>query len=495
MASVRYQFARLALLGVTLTGALAGCKAGPDYTPPPAPASRALAQGAFLRGPETGEAQTPVARWWEGLGDVELNRLVETGLAHAPAIAEAEARLRQARAGLSAAHAAQWPGMNASATYVHAHLPIQSLGGGLGGSDLSALGFDAQWELDLWGGQRRSVEKARGTAAAEAARLADSQVALSAEIVRAYVSLRAREAADAVLARQVVLERQSAEAMRQRLAAGTVGRQAAEEAGARLNHAEAEAARGQAETTVWRDTLAVLTGQAPGALDGELAKDRVGGAALEVIPLPPAQVAIGDPGAMLARRPDIRAAEATYAAATAGVGEAQARRYPGISLLGLLGVGGSSIENLVNSGQGAAILMPRLTWDFPDFGRVEARVRGAMMLNWSNSAGGLLLVTSNLSEAAVGYSTTADGRRTRIYDKPATPWQRLQTSGVLDAQQLSAVAARIEGINPADLTRQINAIQMRLLDLAKAKTEALAAARHIDLEALQPSINRLATAK
>ena len=112
--------------------------------------------------------------------------------------------------------------MNASATYVHAHLPIQSLGGGLGGSDLSALGFDAQWELDLWGGQRRSVEKARGTAAAEAARLADSQVALSAEIVRAYVSLRAREAADAVLARQVVLERQSAEAMRQRLAGAQI---------------------------------------------------------------------------------------------------------------------------------------------------------------------------------------------------------------------------------------------------------------------------------
>ena len=99
------------------------------------------------------------------------------------------------------------------------------------------------------------------------------------------------------------------------------------------------------------------------------------------------------------------------------------------------------------------------------------------------------------TKKAIGYSTKADGRRKRIYDKPATPWQRLQKSGVLDAQQLSTVAARIEGINPADLTRQINAIQMQLLDLAKAKTEALAAARHIDLQALQPSINRLAKAK
>lgn len=96
---------------------------------------------------------------------------------------------------------------------------------------------------------------------------------------------------------------------------------------------------------------------------------------------------------------------------------------------------------------------------------------------------------------AVGYTTTAAGRRTRIYDKPATPWQRLQASDVLDAQHLSVVAARVEGINPADLTRQINAIQMQLLDLAKAKTEVLAAARHVDLAALQPSINRLATMK
>lgn len=95
----------------------------------------------------------------------------------------------------------------------------------------------------------------------------------------------------------------------------------------------------------------------------------------------------------------------------------------------------------------------------------------------------------------VGYTTTANGRKKRIYDKPATPWQRLQASGVLDAQQLSQVADRIEGINPADLTRQINTIQMQLLDLAKAKTEALAAARHINLQALQPSINRLAKAK
>lgn len=99
------------------------------------------------------------------------------------------------------------------------------------------------------------------------------------------------------------------------------------------------------------------------------------------------------------------------------------------------------------------------------------------------------------TKKAVGHTTTAEGRRKRIYDKPATPWQRLQVSNVLEAKHLSAIAERIDGINPADLTRQINAIQMQLLDLAKTKTEALAAARHLDLQALQPSINRLAKKK
>lgn len=99
------------------------------------------------------------------------------------------------------------------------------------------------------------------------------------------------------------------------------------------------------------------------------------------------------------------------------------------------------------------------------------------------------------TKKAVEHTTTAEGRRKRIYDKPASPWRRLQASGVLDTQRLSTVAARIEGIKPADLTRQINAIQMQLLDLSKAKTDALAAARHIDLAALQPSIDRLAKTK
>lgn len=99
------------------------------------------------------------------------------------------------------------------------------------------------------------------------------------------------------------------------------------------------------------------------------------------------------------------------------------------------------------------------------------------------------------TKKATGYSTTSDGRRRRTYDSPATPWQRVQAAGVLTRAQTARIAARIEGVNPADLTRQINTLQMQLLDLAQDKTEALASARHLDMAALEPSINRLTTAK
>lgn len=94
-----------------------------------------------------------------------------------------------------------------------------------------------------------------------------------------------------------------------------------------------------------------------------------------------------------------------------------------------------------------------------------------------------------------GYATTASGRRKRLYDAPATPWQRVLASGLLDDTQAAAVQARIAGVNPADLTRQINQLQLRLIELSHGKTETLTASRHLDMTSLEPSIRRLQTTK
>ena len=93
----------------------------------------------------------------------------------------------------------------------------------------------------------------------------------------------------------------------------------------------------------------------------------------------------------------------------------------------------------------------------------------------------------------IDYTTTADGRRRRVYDNPATPWQRVQAAGILTDTQIRHVEQRIAGVNPTDLTRQINHVQTRLTEIAQAKTDALAASKPLDLESLEPSINRLAT--
>lgn len=93
----------------------------------------------------------------------------------------------------------------------------------------------------------------------------------------------------------------------------------------------------------------------------------------------------------------------------------------------------------------------------------------------------------------VEYATTSDGRRRRVYDSPRTPWRRVLDSGLLTDDQVTAFSERVDGVNPADLTRQINQIQMRLIELSKSKTEAMAASRHLDMASLKPSMNRLQT--
>lgn len=93
------------------------------------------------------------------------------------------------------------------------------------------------------------------------------------------------------------------------------------------------------------------------------------------------------------------------------------------------------------------------------------------------------------------YATSADGRRKRLYDNPKTPWQRVQDSGLLTAERLRVAHSRIAGVNPADLTRGINQIQLRLTELSRNKTETMPASRHLNMASLEASIRRLETTK
>ncbi|HET8613306.1 MAG TPA: efflux transporter outer membrane subunit [Sphingomonas sp.] len=373
----------LAFAALSSAALLAGCTVGPNYAGPPRAAPNAAKAPGFVRaGNASVTPAAPLARWWEGLNDPVLDTLETRALAANPSVAAADARLRKARAALRLEHANGYPNASASALYAHAHLPGLNLGqsnsggNGSGGGDnttdlnLYNVGFDASWEIDLFGGHRRSVEAARATAGAAAAKLADAQVSLSADVADAYVNLRDRQRRIALNERSVSMQEQMLGLTRQRYAQGAASKLDVARLQNQLDATRAQIVPLNAERDAYLDALATLTGEEPGALDALLTPARP-------LPLPPAEVAVGDPAALLQRRPDIRAAERTLAATTAKIGVAEAARFPRLSFMGIIGIGGTSPADLTHLDDFTALLAPQLSWSFLDFGRSKAKVEEA----------------------------------------------------------------------------------------------------------------------
>lgn len=381
---------QLSLAASLLLGA---CTAGPNYAGPPAMASDASARGTFVRATDPTLSPAPgLARWWEGLSDPTLNALVDDALAHSPTIDQATARIREADANLGQQRAAQLPSISANATYLNARLPgldigrsqegsagggdaqpgAEANGGGSGGNALNFynLGLNASWELDLFGGGRRGVEQARATSQARRADLADAQVSLTAQVAQAYVQLRDLQMRIRLNAESSRLQQQQLDLSQQRRARGAASTLDVERLQSQLASTQAEAIPLGAQRDEALGQLAILTGRTPGALDATL--DTVA-----PVPLPPARVAIGDPAALLAHRPDIRVAERELAAGTAAIGVNRAKELPGIRFMGLLGLGGTSPGDVFDLGNLTTLAAPMLSWSLLDFGRARAATRAS----------------------------------------------------------------------------------------------------------------------
>ncbi len=196
----KWRYGLLAGLGLAM---LAGCAVGPNYRGAPKVAPQETGAAAFHRAPKDLVTNSPgVALWWGTLHDPELNQLIETALAHSPDLRAAEARLKQSRAGLRQQQRNELPKGSASATYLKADIP------GFGSMGLYNVGFDATWEVDLFGGTRRAIESASADAAAVEADLADAQVQLSAEVAQAYIDLRDRQQRIALVRKSAEIEEQ-----------------------------------------------------------------------------------------------------------------------------------------------------------------------------------------------------------------------------------------------------------------------------------------------
>ena len=360
-----------ALVASALAAMLGACAAvGPDYAGAPPVAADAAKAPRFARDTvATAPAAPATAAWWRSLDDATLDGLVEQALRSSPTLHAAEARLRAARASLNEQEAKRRPSGSASA-----------LGLGLWqapGTDesssahLYSLGFDASWELDLFGGTRRAVESASAQAQAVRADLADAQVSLTAEVAQAYVALRSQQRRLALLRDTTTLDTQGIALMQQRLARGVSTADDLEQHKAQGEATQASVADVLAQISASLDRLALLTGQAPGVLDAQLA------APPPRLPSLPQDLRIGDPADMLKRRPDIRAAERRLASSSAQIGQQTANYFPKISLLGDIGFAGARIGKLLSGDSLSLIAVPYLSWNVLDFGRTAAAVRQA----------------------------------------------------------------------------------------------------------------------
>jgi len=418
---------RTFFLSIGAIALLAGCAVGPDYRGPAALPPAAQPGPAFVRAPASTSAEEPIlAQWWLALGDPVLNTLEARALAGNPGLEAAQARIEQARQNVRYERAQRLPTGAVQGTYIHADLPgldLGSNGGGTsegttgapapGGSSAPAdttisffnLGLNANWEIDVWGKQRRIAESANAQLGAAVGSAADAQVQLTAEVAQAYLNIRERQHRLASLERAREVRATQLDLAEQRFRRGTTAAFEVERARTQLNAGDTDIASVRAELESYLNALAALTGATPGAVDPLLVERAA-------IPLPPANVPVGNPASLIARRPDIRAAERNLAAATAQIGAVEAARLPTISFMGILGIGGPNVDDLLDLGNISTIAMPRIQWGALDFGRSLARLRQARSARDEAEASYRQAVLGALQDAETSLSRFGQQRRT-----------------------------------------------------------------------------------
>jgi NodT family efflux transporter outer membrane factor (OMF) lipoprotein len=392
---------------------LAGCTVGADYGGPRVIANAERPGAFFLRAdPAYTAPRPPLARWWDAMADAQLTALIDRAIAASPDVSLAEARVRKARATLREQRANQLPSVSASGVALVADLPTGSLALQPQGQEDDRIkaefynaGLDASWEIDLFGGRRRAAEGASAQAEAANANLADAQVQLSAEVASNYVTLRELQQRLTLARRSADLEAQSLALLEQRERRGASSRDDVVRLQTELNRTQGALLPLEGQIAVTLDQLALLTGDEPGAHDAALS-------APATIPIIPESVSIGDPAALIRRRPDIRAAERRLAAATAQIGVNVARQFPSVSIMGIIGLGGPNIGDVVDPSNVSSILLPRINWSFLDFGRNRARVEQGRADRDEAEAQYRKTVLASLSDAETSLTRFGNQRKT-----------------------------------------------------------------------------------
>ena len=363
---------------------LVACTVGPDAKTPVQP------MPARYNGATTAPADdAALAQWWTGFNDPTLNNLVARALRDNLDVQTAASRIREARQQEIVAGAAAWPTVSANPSFTYTQLSRNAISlGGLGtltggaasgaSGELSAgfglpgtsfntyqLGLDASWQLDLFGRTRRSVEAAHDTALANVWDSRDTQVSLVAELADAYLALRTAQRRLAIAQRDLERQRGLLDLLRTRAHAGLATELDVRQQETTVAATAAGLPPLSADVAVQAHALGVLLGEPP-----EAVLDTLGPGPLPTAPIIP----VGLPADLLRRRPDIRATERQFAAATANIGVAVADYYPDITLTASPALVSTALSTLLTWGSRNLTASAGLTWNLFDGGRVKANV-------------------------------------------------------------------------------------------------------------------------
>jgi outer membrane protein TolC/preprotein translocase subunit SecF len=455
-----------------------GClTVGPDYEAPEVP----------MVG--NSEFETP-ADWWTTLGDPMLTELVGQALTNSPDAKSAVAAVRAARAQLGAVRSSLGPQVDARGSFSRskpsAEIPMAIDG------DLYSAGFDAAWELDIFGGVRRASEAAKAYLQGQDALRADIEVSLAAETASAYVQLREAQQRLRVAKENLDLQQQTYDLLQSRFDSGLVNELVLRQAEANLE--STRAAVPSLETAVERtlNALAVLVGEMPGSLHERLAFNVVGQASLYSeslcdsseqgdtrsrireacptivsagIPVATMQDVTGIPADLLRRRPDVRVAERRLAEQTARIGIAKSDYFPKLTLSGSIGVEALSFNALGDAGNDTHSFGPSVRWAIFRSGQIRNQVKAQTALQEQALAGYEKAVLSAVAETRDAL-TAFRNERTRLDALTAAA----------DAARIAAglAADRYEnGLEPFDTVLDAQRVQLQLEDqLVQSQSES-----------------------
>jgi NodT family efflux transporter outer membrane factor (OMF) lipoprotein len=317
--------------------------------------------------------------WWGGFGDPQLTRFVTLALKQNLDLAQASARVAQARAGLGAANAALLPSGNvtsqAARAYQSVETPLGQVLNSTPGFGRHGNAYDANagasWELDVFGGLRRGREAALAEYQASEAGATATRLAVAAQTADVYTSIRGLQARLNVAQRQVRTQQELLSTINLLYGKGLTAELQVRQAEGALAQVRASVPVLETGLDAAMNALDVMLGSPPGTHRAELAE-------AGAIPVAPKIAATGSPGELLRRRPDLILAERRLAASNARIGVAIAEYYPKLSLSGLIGSATSvSAGNLFTGGASQAAGVLGLRWRLFDFGRINAQINQA----------------------------------------------------------------------------------------------------------------------